>query len=252
SDDLERDILTSSPCPELTQERLTALLPHFQGTIQQIPPKYSAIQVDGKRLYDLARAGVDVDVPVRTVEISDISILSWSPGDFPELEVEITCGGGTYIRAIARDLGHMANVGATLSQLIRTESCGLTLDTSTTIEQLAEKINQQLFSPILPQQVLKHLSKVILMPEQEAAWLNGRSICLPLETVSNNTEANNFPNIVQVCNKTSIFLGIGHKSRKFQNCFQGREEHIDEAQECRDPGTKQSTAYTLQPKVVFN
>ncbi|NET10463.1 MAG: hypothetical protein F6K16_38335, partial [Symploca sp. SIO2B6] len=211
------------------------------------PPKYSAIQVDGKRLYDLARAGVDVDVPVRTVEINNITILNWSPGDFPELEVEITCGGGTYIRAIARDLGHMANVGATLSQLIRIESCGLTLDTSTTIEQLAQKVDQQRFFPIPPQQALKHLSRVILMPEQESAWLNGRSICLPSETVPNNTDTN-----VQVCNKMSIFLGIGHKSHESKNCFQDREEDIDAVQECRNQRTKQSTAYTLQPKVVFN
>ena len=107
-----------------------------QGKIEQIPPSYSAIQVDGKRLYDLARKGEKVEAPVRNVEVFSIDILDWREGEFPELDVNIVCGGGTYIRAIARDLGEILATGGTLAALQRTESSGFSLVDSITVEEL--------------------------------------------------------------------------------------------------------------------
>ena len=109
-----------------------------------------AIQVDGKRLYDLARKGGRVEVPVRTVEISQIQVLDWRDGDFPELDVAIFCGTGTYISAIARDLGKILNIGGTLSALIRTESSSFQIPTSLTFTDLAIQIENGTFQPISP------------------------------------------------------------------------------------------------------
>ena len=258
TDDLEGDILTSAPCPELTQDDVTALLPCFLGKIQQIPPKYSAIQVGGKRLYELARAGVEVDVPVRTVEIYDLTVLAWHPGQLPELEVAIACSSGTYIRAIARDLGDMAGVGATLSHLERTQSCGLFLDNSVTIEQLETQVTHQTFSPIPPHQALNHLGQVTFPPDLAARWLNGQAITIHNDAKSDGVErqdigidqelqgkllefpknsahhhfATTMPTFVRVYDDTPMFLGLGR-------CVVEERDRL--------PGH-----YTIVPKVVFH
>lgn len=204
TDDLEGDRLSECPCPTLTQSDVQQHLDSFIGTLQQIPPKYSAIQVDGKRLYDLARAGVEEDVPVRTVKIHSITVLNWRSGEFPELEIEIACGPGTYIRAIARDLGAMAGVGATLANLIRTESHGFLLNHSLTLDHLAVLITEQHFTPISPEEVLQHLPQLFLSPEEEKGWLNGRKMHIAHE---NRTDP--LPEVVQVHSKNYPFLGIG-------------------------------------------
>lgn len=85
TDDLEGEIIVSQPCSKLSLEQVKSALQMFEGRIQQVPPSYSAIQVQGKRLYDLARAGEKVDVPARTVEVFKIEILDWRAGDFSTL-----------------------------------------------------------------------------------------------------------------------------------------------------------------------
>lgn len=176
TDDLEGEILTHQSAPNLTLEQIQAILPQFMGKIQQIPPLYSAIHVQGKRLYDLARKGETIDIPSRTVEIFEIKILNWYPGKFPELEIAIACGSGTYIRSIARDLGTQLNTGGTLAHLIRTESSGFTLENSITLETLETQVQQQIFSPQSPNQALNHLTTIILTPEFAKRWCQGQSI----------------------------------------------------------------------------
>ncbi|MCJ8280741.1 MAG: tRNA pseudouridine(55) synthase TruB, partial [Rivularia sp. ALOHA_DT_140] len=105
TDDLQGDVIHQQSVSGLSLETVKTVLKQFEGKIEQIPPSYSAIQVGGKRLYDLARKGEKIEAPVRNVEVFSIDILDWRNGEFPELDVNISCGGGTYIRAIARDLG---------------------------------------------------------------------------------------------------------------------------------------------------
>ncbi|MEL6385142.1 MAG: tRNA pseudouridine(55) synthase TruB, partial [Cyanobacteria bacterium J06626_18] len=130
TDDLEGEVVTSQSTAELTEATAIAALAQFIGTIDQIPPRYSAVQVQGKRLYDLARKGQDVNIPTRTVTVHTITPIKWEAGEFPELTVDITCGAGTYIRSIARDLGTFLDVGGTLAALERTQSSGFTIDNS--------------------------------------------------------------------------------------------------------------------------
>lgn len=205
TDDLEGEILTSKPVTGLSLEAVKAALLQFEGTIQQIPPHYSAIQVQGKRLYDLARAGETIEVPARTVEVYKIDILDWRIGEFPELEVAIACGAGTYIRAIARDLGASLQVGGTLAALIRTESSGFNLSNSLTFEELEAQIQQKTFHPIPPAEALNHLAAITLSPKDAQKWCNGQRIpWVPLVTDGEGLEGRS----IRVYREDDQFLGI--------------------------------------------
>lgn len=180
TDDIEGEILTTRSTATLTRDAVIAAIPPFLGTIQQIPPKYSAIQVDGKRLYDLARSGVEVDVPVRTVTVTAIDVGDWRDGDQPELDLTIACGAGTYIRAIARDLGEAVGTGATLSQLERIRSSGLDLDSSVTLEELAALMEADSvpFTPISPNVALAGLPMVAIEGEIAQRWRMGQTVTI--------------------------------------------------------------------------
>ena len=176
TDDMAGEVLAADPCSQLTLPEVQKFLPEFLGKIQQIPPSYSAIQVGGKRLYELARAGEVVEAPVRTVEIFSIEVLDWRSGDYPELDVAIACGTGTYIRAIARDLGDMLGVGGTLSALERTLSSGFELPHSLTLETLAEQVELETFKAIAPESALRHIPQLTLESETAKRWCQGQKI----------------------------------------------------------------------------
>jgi tRNA pseudouridine55 synthase len=201
TDDLEGDILTQTPAAHLTRDQVEALLPKFLGTIQQVPPAYSAIQVGGQRLYDLARAGVAVEVPVRTVEVYSIELLDWRPGDFPEAELAIACGAGTYIRSIARDLGSLLGPGGTLAKLIRTQSHGFDLADSLTLEDLAAQIEAGTFKPIPAAIALAHLPALTLAQPDALRWGQGQPIATEPITPLNAP--------LRVHDSGNQFLGIG-------------------------------------------
>ena len=202
TDDLEGEILKTCSASELTLDKITPYLPQFLGIIEQIPPQYSAIQRDGQRLYDLARQGKMVEVPSRRVEIFDMQVLGWQAGEFPELDLSIRCGEGTYIRAIARDLGDLLGVGATLAGLIRTESGGMNLGNSITLEELADRLESQDFALTSPQTVLTDLPKIILDAETAQRWCQGQKIIV--------TEGENRLNqSLRVLKEDENLLGIG-------------------------------------------
>jgi len=179
TDDLAGEILTESSCPDLQLAQIETELPTFLGKIQQIPPAFSAIQVQGKRLYDLARAGQTVEVPMREVDVSEISVLDWRSQTFPEVDLVITCGGGTYIRAIARDLGAALGTGATLAGLVRTQSSGFDLADSWTFEDMTAAIEAQTFTLRPVEAPLLHHPALLLQDEETWRWCNGQKIAPP-------------------------------------------------------------------------
>ncbi len=181
TDDLEGEVLASTPAPDLTLETVQAVLPKFLGRIQQVPPLFSAIHVEGKRLYKRAIAGETPDIPPRTVEIFDLQVLDWQPGDFPVLEVAIACGSGTYIRAIARDLGQVLGCGGTLAGLIRTASSGFDLSMSITFEDLATQIEAGCFQLASVDHAIGHLPRLELPSELAYRWCLGQTVPCPTE-----------------------------------------------------------------------
>lgn len=204
TDDLEGEIITSQPVSGLSLEQVASALKLFQGKIQQVPPIYSAIQVQGKRLYSLARAGEQVEVPARMVEVFKIEVLDWRAGDFPEVDVAIACGSGTYIRAIARDLGAALQTGGTLTALIRTASSGFSLADSLTFDQLSNQIEQSTFQPISPSVALAHLDTITLSAPIAQRWCQGQRIPW------HETEPNAINSPLRVYEQGDRFLGIGH------------------------------------------
>ncbi len=202
TDDLQGEIIKRQSASNLTIEDIKPLLTQFLGEIEQIPPIYSAIQRDGKRLYELARKGETVEVPVRRVRVDTIEVLDWYAGEFPELVVNIECGPGTYIRAIARDIGEKLGVGGTLAALTRTESCGMILSETITLEALEEQIKQGTFYLSKPELFLKHLPSITLSLEEGKRWCQGQKIATdPINIVTSS-------NIIQVYNEAGDFLGM--------------------------------------------
>ena len=163
-------------------------MPQFIGKIIQTPPIYSAIKVDGQRLYKLARSGETSDtvaVPSREVQVDRIDILNWTPGDFPELEVQIVCGGGTYIRSIARDLGASLGTRGVLAFLERNASCGFQLADSITLAALEQQQQAGLFMPVSPNLGLAHLPEIILLDAGLVkAWSQGKRLPLADKSLS--------------------------------------------------------------------
>lgn len=182
TDDLEGEVIDRAETQRITQAQVEALLPQFVGEIVQVPPRYSAIQVQGQRLYDLARQGEAFEVPARQVSIQSIALLDWQPGragEGAELELAIACGPGTYIRSIARDLGQALGVGGCLASLVRTESCGLTLADSLTLAEVEQQQGAGSLALIDPLRALQHLPQITLPPAEVQRWQQGQR--LPLE-----------------------------------------------------------------------
>ncbi|NJM18154.1 MAG: tRNA pseudouridine(55) synthase TruB [Richelia sp. SL_2_1] len=199
TDDLQGEVISQKSASDLNLTAVKTALLQFQGKIEQIPPNYSAIQVDGKRLYDLARKGEKIQVPVRNVEVFSIDILDWRVSEFPELDVNIVCGGGTYIRAIARDLGMILETGGTLAALQRTVSSGFNLVDSVNFTELEAKLEAGIFQPLAADAPLEHLNEKILAETEARRWCQGQKICVD-EQVSE---------IARVYNEQRLFLGIG-------------------------------------------
>lgn len=135
--DLETPIDATYPTDHITREAVEKVLASFTGTIEQIPPAYSACKIDGQRAYDLAREGRDVELKAKTLVIDSIELLSYAP---TELQIKVVCSKGTYIRALARDIGLALGTGAHLTALRRTRVGDHTIDTAVSPQQAADII----------------------------------------------------------------------------------------------------------------
>jgi tRNA pseudouridine55 synthase len=140
--DLETEIDAEYPTEHITEELVKETLQKFIGEIQQIPPTYSAIKINGKRAYEYARKGDEVELKPKTLVIDEIELLDYT---MPEIVVRVVCSKGTYIRALARDIGEALNSGGHLTALRRTrigdikaEDC---LQYDDFIQQLNDKTN---------------------------------------------------------------------------------------------------------------
>lgn len=123
--DLESEENRQFETSHITKDLLIEVLKKFVGTIQQVPPDFSAIKIDGKRAYDNARKGIAMEIKSKTLEVKEIEVLNFA---LPEVKLRIVCGKGTYIRALARDIGEELQSGAYLTGLRRTRVGNFDLD----------------------------------------------------------------------------------------------------------------------------
>ena len=138
--DLEKEIDATYPTEHITREMVEKTLQDFIGSIEQIPPVFSACKIDGKRAYDLARAGQDVELKPKTLVIDEIELLSC---ELPIIKIRVVCSKGTYIRALARDIGEALNSGAHLIGLVRTRVGDVILDKCMNVENFEAWLEQQ-------------------------------------------------------------------------------------------------------------
>lgn len=135
--DMETKIDATYPTAHITKELVESVLKQFVGTISQVPPAFSAIKVDGKRAYESARKGKEVELKPKTLVIDEIELLEFSP---QKINIRVVCSKGTYIRALARDIGEALGSGAYLTALRRTRVGDARIDDCLSIDQIAELI----------------------------------------------------------------------------------------------------------------
>ncbi len=135
--DLETEIDATYPTDHITEEVARRVLDTFRGSIEQVPPAFSACKIDGRRAYSMARKGLDVELKPKTLVIDDIELLQYSP---QQITIRVVCSKGTYIRALARDIGAALNTGAHLTALRRTRVGHITVDDCLSPEQMAQMI----------------------------------------------------------------------------------------------------------------
>ncbi len=133
--DAEGEPTATRPVPPLDEATLRAIEQRFSGDLQQAPPAFSAIKVDGRRAYDLARQGELSELPPRPVRIHSLRLTTIAPG---RLSIEVHCGAGTYVRSLARDIGEVIGCGGHLAALRRHSAGPFSLATAITLEQLQE------------------------------------------------------------------------------------------------------------------
>lgn len=138
--DLEKPIDATYPTEHIDRSLVETVLASFIGRIEQIPPAFSAVKVDGKRAYELARKGKEVELKPKTLVIDEIEILDFNEEN-KQLTLRIVCSKGTYIRALARDIGVALNSGAHLIALRRTRIGKYRIENCLSIEQFEEYIN---------------------------------------------------------------------------------------------------------------
>ena len=138
--DLEKEIDATYPTEHITREMVEETLKKFTGTIEQIPPAFSACKVDGKRAYDLARKGDNVELKPKTLVIDEIELLECN---LPVIKIRVVCSKGTYIRALARDMGEALQSGAHLTGLIRTRVGEVRLEDCMQVDQFEEWLEKQ-------------------------------------------------------------------------------------------------------------
>lgn len=184
-----------------------AALDAFKGEIEQIPPMYSAVSVDGQRLYDLARKGIEVERQARRVEIKELSLCRELSNEKENVyTIDVLCSKGTYIRTLIDDLGKKLGCGATMTQLERTEAMGFTLNDCITLDELQKKRdNDESFDDVLIdiEKMFLSLECVFVSPAQAKRFQNGGA--LDIKRIKKRLENKSY----RVYSQDVGFLGLG-------------------------------------------
>lgn len=170
--------VTSTVDPSfVTREQAEAALASFLGSNLQTPPMYSALKHHGRRLYDLARANIEVERKRRRVHISRLALLDWQ---HPRFTIEVECGKGTYIRSLVHDLGQSLGCGSYIRNLVRLRSGLFDISDSLTIPQLNDAFHHDYWRNLIypMDAVLEHWAAVIVSKEEEQQIRTGRPLAL--------------------------------------------------------------------------
>lgn len=140
--DMEHEVNAVYPTTGIDRKEIEDVISQFIGDIQQTPPTYSACKIDGERAYSLRRAGESVELKPKNIHIDDIELTDFDPGKM-QMNIRVVCGKGTYIRALARDMGKALGSGAYLKMLRRTRVGNFTAETCVDFDHFGEWLNKQ-------------------------------------------------------------------------------------------------------------
>ena len=232
TDDMQGHIIQIKSWPKIRKTYLNNLLDNFRGEILQKPPVFSSVHIKGERAYKKARRGEVFNLTPKKITINKLKLLSWSQ-EKGELEVEVDCSKGTYIRSLARDIGEKIGCGACLRKLHRTKAYSFNEKHSVLLPEKLEFYPENLKPKILkPNNFLKHLTSFTLSSEEELiSWRSGRKINL-----GDNIERLNLSKKGQ--SKDAVFDNKNILVFDHKNDIAGIAE-LDES-------------LTIKPKVVFN
>ncbi len=186
TDDIHGEIIREKNIPKLSFKELDYKLNNFRGTFKQIPPNVSSVHINGERAYKKSLRKENFILPAKEVTVNNLFLKNWDQKN-GLLEIEISCSAGTYIRAIARDLGILLKSEGSLFNLRRIKASGFTADMSIELTNLIKdkKNINKIITPI--SKAISHLPKIILKSQEEILyWQTGRKISISSENIINN------------------------------------------------------------------
>lgn len=173
--DAEGNVTAIGDASVLTEESVIAALERFRGPLEQIPPMHAAIKIDGVKLYELARQGIEIERAARNVTIYEITLLGWNA---PIATIDVSCSKGFYVRSLARDLGEVVGSGAHLSNLVRVATGPFSIDEAWTLTELSQ-LDRDDFSEqwssisVHPDAMVGQAPAIILNGDVRKRWING-------------------------------------------------------------------------------
>jgi tRNA pseudouridine55 synthase len=196
-------ILAEKPVRSLDRTAIERAMQQLTGEVEQVPPMYSAVKVQGKKCYEWARQGKEIQRPVRKVVIYAFICTSYTTGEYPIITFEVQCSKGTYIRTLCVALGEHLGYPAHMTSLLRTESGPFRLEDCFTLEALQQIAQQASWSQVLSplDQVLVSFPSLIVPEEDTRRVLNGRPLQLEMNALST-------PSLVKIYSETGIFCAL--------------------------------------------
>ena len=218
TDDIHGEIINQKSWPKISDEKLDQYLNRFRGIIKQIPPKVSSVHVNGERAYKKSFRNEIFELAPREVKIDELTLMKWDQIN-GIIEIKIKCSAGTYIRAIARDLGEILNSEGCLLQLKRISACGFDEQNSIKISDIKkEKVEGDATNFIIPTiSALNHISTFVLNKEEEINyWQSGRAIKVDIN-FTKEIKAFDYKKPIKLIDKRKTLLGIGFLNKERTN-----------------------------------
>ena len=201
--DITGEILETSDYSKVSENAVREAFNAYTGTIEQLPPKYSALKVNGKRAYELAREGKEFELAARRIEIYSNEIVAYN---IDAIVFEVTCSKGTYIRTMIDDIGRKLGCGALMTALERSGSGFFKIEDAIDIEELCAMSDSEIEKRIIPmEETLINLGTIELNDNRVTAFINGNDSYSTGYTI---TQDSGFKNCYRVYNRNS-FIGIG-------------------------------------------
>ena len=210
TDDIHGEIINQKSWPKISYEKLDKYLDKFRGIIKQIPPKVSSVHVNGERAYKKSFRNESFELAPREVKVNQLILMKWDQIN-GIIEIKIKCSAGTYIRAIARDLGEILNSEGCLLELKRISACGFDEQHSIKIcdieKEKEKKTSQDFIIPTIS--ALNHISTFVLNNEEEINfWQTGRAIKVDINCFQ-ESKSFDYKKPIKVIDKEESLFGIG-------------------------------------------